>query len=346
MTKTRMRASATSVTADDVARKAGVSRWTVTRAFKQGASISPAKRELVLKAAEELDYAPDLLATSLASSRSGLVALLMDDFENPHKLPVLQHLTEALQGEGIASILLNINDAQTPAMALMNASQRRVEAAVLIGASFSDDIVASAMAGRKPEHLVVFARESAVEGSVSISCDNDVAVREMTRFAVDHGYRRTLFVAGPKTLPTPLKRRDTFLQAMVEAGCPRPDLVHIGQYSQPDAKAAVLKELGEGSTRPELIFCENDVMALGAIDAVRARGLRVPDDIGVMGFDNIAAAQSSAYDLTTYDQPLAAMVRRLIEVLNGEWAGTMQHLFPGELVVRGSTRNLAEKRGS
>jgi DNA-binding LacI/PurR family transcriptional regulator len=344
MKKERRRPSGESVTADDVAQKAGVSRWTVTRAFKPGASISKAKREMVLKAAEELDYVPDLLASGLASSRSGLLALLVDDFENPHKLLMLQHLTDALQANGIAAILVNVNAEQTPATALMNASQRRVDATVLIGTSFSEDVLATAAASRRSQRLIVFARGTAVENSVSISCDNDAAIRDMTRYAVDLGHRRSLFIAGPITLPTPLRRTDAFVNAMEEAGCPAPEVVHVAHYSQGETQDVVAGMLERMTPLPDLIFCENDVMALGAIDALRASNLRVPEDVSVMGFDNILLAQSPAYDLTTYEQPLKEMVERLIEVINGEWPETRQHLIPGRLVVRSSVAARAQTK--
>jgi LacI family transcriptional regulator, galactose operon repressor len=336
MVKSRQRPPGASVTADDVAQKAGVSRWTVTRAFKRGASISKARREIVLKAAEELDYAPDLLASGLASHRSGLLALLMDDFENPHKLLMLQHLTEALQANGIAAILINVNAELTPATALMNASQRRVDATVLIGTSFSEDILASAAVARRSQLLIVFARDTALEDSVSISCDNDFAIREMTRYALDLGHRRPLFIAGPITVSTPLRRRDAFVNAMEEAGCPTPEVIHVEHYSQGETRQAVAAALQRISPPPDLIFCENDVMALGAVDAVRAAGLNVPEDISVMGFDNIPLAESPAYDLTTYEQPLNEMVQRLIEVVHGEWPEDRRHLIRGRLVTRGS----------
>lgn len=336
MARSRQRPPGASVTADDVARKAGVSRWTVTRAFKPGASISKARRKMVLEAAKELDYAPDLLASGLASNRSGLLALLMDDFENPHKLLMLQHLTEVLQASGIAVILINVNAEVTPATALINASQRRVDATVLIGTSFSEDILASAAVARRSQLLIVFARDTALEGSVSISCDNDAAIREMTRYALDLGHRRPLFIAGPITLSTPLRRRDAFVHTMKEAGFPTPEVIHVEHYNQGETQQTVAAALQRISPLPDLIFCENDVMALGAVDAVRTAGLSVPQDISVMGFDNIPLTESPAYDITTYEQPMKAMVQRLIEVVHGEWPEDRRHLILGRLVKRGS----------
>ncbi|MFQ8433899.1 LacI family DNA-binding transcriptional regulator, partial [Amaricoccus sp. W119] len=119
------------VTADEVAALAGVSRWTVARAFKKDASISAKSRRKVMEAAEQLGYVPDLLAASLASDRSNLVALMLDDFENPHKLVMLERLTRVLTRAGFGVLLVNMldDDAST---ALISASQRRVDASVVI----------------------------------------------------------------------------------------------------------------------------------------------------------------------------------------------------------------------
>ncbi|MEL7027049.1 MAG: LacI family DNA-binding transcriptional regulator, partial [Pseudomonadota bacterium] len=95
------------ITADDVALRAGVSRWTVNRAFKPDASISEKSRKKVLEAAEDLGYAPDLLAASLASDRSNLVALLIDDFANPHKLVMMERMTRILRSHGWDTLLVN-----------------------------------------------------------------------------------------------------------------------------------------------------------------------------------------------------------------------------------------------
>ena len=128
------------ITADDVAAAAGVSRWTVNRAFKRDASISPKTREKVMKAATEMGYLPDLRAASLASDRSNLAALLIDDFANPHKLVMLERITRIMRKRGWDSLLVNTLDRADAGSALLNASQRRVDATILIGIQFDENI--------------------------------------------------------------------------------------------------------------------------------------------------------------------------------------------------------------
>ena len=133
------------IRADHVAAAAGVSRWTVGRAFRKDASISDKSRKKVMAAANALGYAPDLLAAGLASDRSNLVALLVDDFENPHKLVVLERLSRLLNDEGWGTLLCNMRDGAGAPSALLSASQRRVDAAVLNGTQFDDRIIETAL---------------------------------------------------------------------------------------------------------------------------------------------------------------------------------------------------------
>ena len=188
-----------SITADDVAALAGVSRWTVNRAFKKDASISAKSREKVLNAAETLGYVPDLLATSLATDRTNLVALLVDDFANPHKLIMMERLTRILRKNGYDTLLVNTSDEEDASAALLNASQRRVDAAILIGVSFNDQSLETALGARRVKKLIVFARMSKNDNTISICCDDRAAMTSLTQHVFSAGYRNPLFIAGPQS---------------------------------------------------------------------------------------------------------------------------------------------------
>ena len=175
-----------SVTADDVAELAGVSRWTVNRAFRKEASISDKARAKVMQAAEELGYTPDLLASSLASDRSNLVSVLIDDFANPHKLVMMERLTRILRKNGWDTLLVNTLDRDDATAALLSASQRRVDAAVVIGSGFNDKDLGTAMGARKVRKLVVFARSSRNPNTVSICVDDELAIRHCCRSVEPH----------------------------------------------------------------------------------------------------------------------------------------------------------------
>lgn len=328
------------VTADDVAAMAGVSRWTVARAFKKDTSISAKSRKKVMEAASALGYVPDLSAAALASDRSNLVALLVDDFDNPHKLVMLERLTRILREAGYGTLLVNMLGEQDAPEALLTASQRRVDAAVLIGTQFDENLRRTALGARRVKKLVVFARMSMLPDTLSIGCDDIAAMEEVTRHVIARGYRRPLFLAGPDTESTRLFRKETFLRVWgAEVGGAEPPVIHARSYSMADGRECALSYLQPlpAEARPDVILCENDVLALGATDAVRADlGLRIPQDVAITGFDDIPLAASPTYDLTTYRQPIADMARALVDVLNQEGKDTQGIVLPGRFVARGS----------
>lgn len=326
------------VTADDVATRAGVSRWTVARAFKKDGSISEKSRKKVMQAVDELGYVPDLLAASLASDRSNLVALLVDDFDNPHKLVMLERLTRILRAAGCGTLLVNMLGEDDAPDALLLASQRRVDAAVLIGTQFNDSIRQTALGARRVKKLIIFARASASPDTISIGCDDVEAMGEITRHIIVRGYQRPMFLAGPDTESTRLMRKEAFLRLWAESkGGPAPDVVHLPRYAQTDGYNGLLAYLKSrpSAALPDVVICENDVLALGAIDAIRhGMGLRVPQDIAVTGFDDIPIAASPAYDLTTYRQPITQMAHALVKVLDGGSRADL--VLPGQFIARSS----------
>ena len=329
-----------SVTADDVAALAGVSRWTVARAFKKAGSISAKSRVLVMNAAEQLGYLPDLSAAALASDKSNLVALLVDDFDNPHKLVMLERLTRILREAGYGTLLVNMLGEKDAPNALLTASQRRVDAAVLIGTQFDENTRRSALGARRVKKLVVFARTSSRPDTLSIGCDDVAAMEEVTRHVLAKGYRRPLFLAGPDTESTRLFRKDTFLRVWADARRgPVPQVIHARSYSMTDGRDCAITHLRARSKDqlPDVIICENDVLALGAMDAVRSDlGLRVPSDIAITGYDDIPLAASPTYDLTTYRQPITEMVHALVRLLDAKGNASQSIVIKGKFVARGS----------
>ena len=328
-----------SITADDVAALAGVSRWTVNRAYRKDASISAKSREKVMKAAEELGYAPDLLATSLATDRTNLVALLVDDFANPHKLIMMERLTRKLRQNGYDTLLVNTSDEEDASAALLNASQRRVDAAVLIGVSFNDQSLETALGAKRVKKLIVFARMSSNDNTISICCDDRAAMTAITQHVFSSGYRDPLFIAGPQSQSAHLQRKETFLSQWERTTGSRPKFASVERYDPKMAYDLVSEWFRDTpkSELPDVLVCENDALAMGAIDAIRFElGLRVPEDIAVTGFDNAPQASSPHYELTTYRQPLTEMADALVDVLEGKKRTKKLNAFLGNLIIRKS----------
>lgn len=327
------------ITADDVAAEAGVSRWTVNRAFRKDASISSKSLEKVRVAAERLGYVPDLRAASLASDRSHLVALLIDDFANPHKLVMMERLTRILRREGWDILLVNTLDRDDAGHALRNASQRRVDAVILIGIQFDDEVLDAALHARRFRKLIIFARTSNNPNTISIAVDDVTAMTEIAKYVRERGYRRPMFVAGPHTSSAHLLRKETFIDFWREAFGFTPATITVPTYD-PSIAANIVEAALEGkepSCLPDILVCENDALALGATDVIRHKfGLRIPEDIAITGFDDVPQAEGANYRLTTYRQPLTEMAEYLVEVLEKTEINNLDRLFRGQLVVRDS----------
>lgn len=326
-------------TASDVAREAGVSKWTVNRAFKTDASIAPDSRARILDAANRLGYRPNLLARSLTTKSTQQVAVLVDDFGNLHKLPMLSLLTSALQRESLVAVLININGQNSHVDAILNADQRQVDAVVLLGTSFRDETLREHALKPGSPPLFVLARESTVDRVTAVSCDAPASIAAIGQHLVARGYRRPGFMSGPKTLSTVLGRKHQFAAFWRQHGVAAvPDLV-AGSYDRRAAGDAMARYLAETPPcdRVDILFCENDALAFGALDTARfGFGLAVPSDLAVVGYDNNDLADAPAYRLTSYEQPMAAMVDRLVDMIVGRSDVASVNL-PGRLVVRAST---------
>lgn len=326
-------------TAQHVAIEAGVSKWTVIRAFTPGSSITEVSKAKVLAAAEKLNYRPNLLARSLATNLTHQVAVLVDDFGNPHKLPFLETLTAALQAKGLVAILVNINDHYNHIHAILNAEQRQVDAIILLGTAFRDETLNDRKLGGGSAPMFVLARDSQIEGVPAVSCDTDVAIAEIGKHLLERGYHRPGFMCGPRTLSTALGRRRNFKEFWRRER--DTDLLEIAadRYSVDAGAEAARRYLEKtpATDRVDVLMCENDALAFGALDVIRSElKLRVPEDIAVVGFDNAAFAASPSYGLTTYEQPVSEMVDAVIAMFLGQREKITVNIR-GRLVVRAST---------
>lgn len=321
----------------DVAQLAGVSRSAVSRTFTPGTYVSPETREKVLRAAEALGYQPNALARGLITRRTGIVGIVSTDLDNPFYATLLQALGERLQAEGLAPLLL-FGDEHSTDRQIAQLLSYQVDALVMTNATLSSKMAARCAQSDRP--VVAINRYLPHQDITSITCDNIGSAAGVADHLIALGCRRIAFVAGIPDASSSRDREAGFLRRLGQAGVPV--VAHeIGHYSH-DGGVAAARRLLSHPAPPDGVFCANDLMAFGVMDAARDEfGLAIPRDLKVCGFDNSSLASWSSYDLTTVDQDIPAMIEaavgRILAALAGEASGTPHLEVAGRLVVRSST---------
>lgn len=210
---------------------------------------------------------------------------------------------------------------------------------MLIGVSFNDQSLETALGAKRVKKLIVFARMSSNDDTISICCDDRAAMTAITQHVFSSGYRNPLFIAGPQTQSAHLQRKELFLSQWETATGLRPQFTSVERYD-PKLTYDLIVNLFRDRPKsefPDVLVCENDALAMGAIDAIRFEfGLRVPEDIAVSDFDNTPQSSSPHYELTTYRQPLTEMAEALVDVLDGKKRTEKLHAFLGNLIIRKS----------
>ncbi|MEO0564621.1 MAG: LacI family DNA-binding transcriptional regulator, partial [Chloroflexota bacterium] len=303
------------VTSIDVARRAGVSQSTVSRVFSPSANVSDDKRERVLAAAAELGYTPNAIARSLSRQQTDIIGLVMADLTSPFYPYVLDKFLTRLQGMGKQVLLFTVSDAENLDDVLPLIMQHRVDALVITSATLSSEMTAACVRMGIP--VILFNRYVRGGDVSSVCCDNYVAGRDVADLLLDSGHQRLAYIAGKPNTSTNTDRERGFRERIAEGDAPAPQILS-GSYTY-DSGYYGGRSLLLGESVPEAIFCANDIMAVGCLDAARDLGVSVPEDLSVVGFDDIPMAGWSAYDLTTVrhddpgDEPLHWRRVRLVD---------------------------------
>lgn len=323
----------------DVAARAGVSQSAVSRAFRPGAYISNAARAKVLKAAAELGFRPNAFARGLATRRSGIVAVAIGTIGNPIYPAVLDAFSRRFAEEGLELLLLtDLDDAD----AVMNRITGYQTDAVIVTASTrleaSVGVVRRCAAAGVP--VVLYNRVLTDLPVAAVACANRDGGRQVAELLLRAGHRRLAFIGGPVETSTGRDRREGFRGALAAAGAAAP-ILESGPLDYEGGHAALLR-LMRARRKPDAVFCTNDLLAIGAMDAARrVLGLRVPEDLSVVGFDDVPMAAWGSYALTTVRQRVEPMVEAAMRLLHGALAGEAAPPLvevPCDLVIRASAR--------
>lgn len=317
-----------------VAQLAGVSIATVSRVLQGTSRTSPHTRANVLAAVEELDYVPLRAARSLAVQRHEAHGLVMPDLIGPYYSELLMGYKSAAAqlGESVVIVVTRLHE--EPARAVRELSSR-VDGLVVANSTISD--AAAGVLGRRTP-VVLLARPG-VPGCDAVSAENDLSARALTDHLLLHGRRRLSFVGDPDGSPDVYDRYCGFMAALVmsDASAVGPAIrVDFDERSGTEAAAQVLAH----PTPPDALVCANDELALSTMKALQRAGVRVPDDIAIVGWDDVMTARYVSPGLTTVRQPLYELGRaaatRLHERIAGAPTAPEPVVLPTELIVRTS----------
>jgi len=339
------------VTSGMVAERAGVSRTTVSFVLnaRAGSGIPEATRERVLEAARELGYVPSATARSLASGRTRTVGFVVCDARHlltDAFLPqAIFTLTEAAHARGFRVLVEAVDDPRRPRAYQTLVRAARIDGMVVMNPRGDDEQLAELIDSGYP--VVTIGRPPGGRGH-AIDVDNVAAERAATQHLVDLGRRRLAHLGyGAPRYTTVAERLTGFRSALEAVGLPLDDsLIAFGNYSADsgaEALRAMLARLGHRPDDPapfDGLVCGNDTVAFGALTALREAGLRVPDDVAVVGFDDIPMAAHAAPPLTTVRSPLLDMgteaAHRALDLIEGRSLDATTTVLPTELVVRRS----------
>lgn len=330
------------VTSAQVAALAGVSQSAVSRVFTPGASVSPKTAEKVRAAAEQLGYRPNVLARAMITGRSRIIGLVVAYLENQFYPVALEQLSRALQARGYhVLIFMADNDSSRTEQVFQELLDYQVDGIVTASVAMSNDLTTRCEAAGIP--VVLFNRGQDGEGHTEVTSDNLAGGREVAEFLLAGGHKRIAHIAGWQESSTGRDRARGFLDGL-SAGGVEPLAVIDGFYRR-DAAAQAARTLMQRPDRPDAIFVGNDHMAFAVLDTLRFEmGLSVPDEVSVVGYDDVPMAAWGAYDLTTVRQPLEEMVEATVAALLARIEGESEPRkvrLPGRLIVRRSARRPA-----
>ena len=323
----------------DVARTAGVSVATVSKVVNGRYGVAQATVERVQQVIHELGYEASLGAQSLRSHRTNVLGILVAEFE-PFSTELLKGASREVAGSGYQLLAYSSGDGEGAAIGWERRSLARLSGTLIDGAVIVTPTVVETKHGF---HVVAVDPHTGPSGLPTVDSDNFAGAVLATDHLLSLGHRRIAHISGRPDLESARLREAGFRKAMADAGVPVDEqLVRVGGF-RTETAASTAAELLALPDRPTAIFAGNDLSAISTVDVARSLGLGVPDDLSVIGFDNIPESALVDPPLTTIRQPLQRMgaesLRLLIDLIAGVERDTHIQL-PTELVVRASCRPL------
>ncbi|WP_233359036.1 LacI family DNA-binding transcriptional regulator [Thermomonospora amylolytica] len=326
-------------TLEAVAARAGVSRATVSRVVNGSDTVKPEIRAAVLRAVEELGYVPNSAARSLVTQRTDSIGLVVSEppsrvfSDDPFFSIVVRAVSQELENADKQVVLMLASSAAGHARVERYVAGGHVDGVILLSLHGSDPLPAALLRTGVP--VVSHGRPVSTVRPPYCDCDNVGGARAAVQHLVEKGRRRIATIAGPPDMTAGLDRLAGYRE--VVSGSDRRSLVAMGDFTR-ESGAAAMRQLLEDDPDLDAVFAASDLMAIGAMHTLRKAGRRVPDDVAVVGFDDIEAARYTDPPLTTIRHPIAEVAQAIVRMLLSLEPGQRPEpvILPTELIVRDS----------
>lgn len=329
-------------TLKDVAKAANVALSTVSLALRNNPRVKEATRRRVLEAARELQYRPNGIARDLKAQRTDTICLLLHDLGGPFYSELIRGVQDVATSHGYNTIASGSLGGRNGA-AIRMLSERRADGVIVLAPDVDEDIIIQSAGEDLP--VVVLDRELNADFVYSVRVDNEQGGYQVTKHLIEMGHKRIVFVDGPPdTLDVELRYRG-YLKAMKEFSAPASNRFdYNGQFTE-QGGYTVGKVIGAQSELPDAIFASNDEMALGILRAFEEKGIKVPEQVALAGFDNIRIAEYVRPSLTTVQQPMYEMGAVAAQLLF-QAMGSSRSLDPVQLATNLVVRQSSQRRNN
>jgi LacI family transcriptional regulator len=330
-------------TVHDVARRAGVSTSTVSHVVNGTRFVSDELRERVAQAMRELDYRPNAAARMLTLKRSHMIGLIVSDIRNPFFASVARGVEDVAQEHGYTVVLCNSDENADREAACLNALETRaIDGVLLASAGVADEHLDRLVRAGYP--IVLVDRDLPQLGAPAVLLDNEGAAYDAVRHLISGGHRRIGMLTGRASISTTIERAAGYKRALQEAGIQVDERLLASGSSTAEGGFQAANAVLDLQPPPSAIFSGNNLMSIGALQAIVNRGLNVPEDLALVSFDDFPYPWSDAFrpHLTTVAQPTYELGRRaaevLVERLRGAGSAAAERvILEGKLLVRESS---------
>ena len=334
-----------SVTVKDIARKAGVSHSTVSRALHGSTLIAQETTERIQQIADEMGYSPSAAARALKTNRSQVLGVVLSSLDDPFFSEILQGIESGVQGSGYSIFIAAAHRDPEQKQEIVQAMiEHRVDGVITCSTSFSEKQSGQLLQYGVP--LVVINNQTAEDFRYSIYHDDVDGSRQVTRHLIELGHRKIAYLGNSLSGRTTMDRLAGFRQEMESNGLAVPaNYIYDIPGSEPEKGIPAVDHFINLPDRPTALVCFNDMIAIGVLKSLHQRGMRVPEELSVTGFDNIVFSNYTNPSLTTFDQPKKFIGQKAAELIlnlldrtaNTDVPEQKIQVLKGKLLVRKST---------